>query len=391
MCGIVGLSLQSPCSSLLYESLSTLQHRGQDACGLLTLNSSRFYQTKRKGLVRDIPDNELASLKGSCGMGHVRYPTSGDNSINLVQPLYVNSPFGIAIAHNGNLVNTREIKSLIGKTRHINTDSDTELLLNLFASFLTAEEATEESVVEAIKRINTICKGGYACVMLIAGFGLVSFRDPWAVRPLCYGMNESNDFGVSSESVALSLLGFKLIKDIGPGQIVIRRLDNSLSMHSTVAFSYTPCLFEYIYFARPDSVMDGISVYKSRLAMGGKLALAVEKALSQDLNDIDVIIPVPDTSRVSALQVAHVLKIPYREGFIKNRYIGRTFIMPGQTLRVKAVRRKLSPILSEFEGKNVLLVDDSIVRGTTSKEIINMARECGAKKVYFASCAPQIR
>ena len=391
MCGIVGLSLQSPCASLLCESLSTLQHRGQDACGLLTLNNSRFYQTKRKGLVRDVPDGEIASLKGNCGIGHVRYPTSGDNSINLVQPLYVNSPFGLAIAHNGNLVNTREIKSLIGKSRHINTDSDTELLLNLFASFLQDQEATEDNVVAAIKKINEICKGGFACVVLIAGFGLVSFRDPWAIRPLCYGMNDSNDFGVSSESVALSLLGFKMIKDVGPGQVVIRRLDNSLSMHSTVAFSYTPCLFEYIYFARPDSVMDGISVYKARLAMGEKLAVAIQKSLADILNDIDVIIPVPDTSRVSALQVAHVMQIPYREGFIKNRYIGRTFIMPGQTLRVKAVRKKLSPIYSEFQGNNVLLVDDSVVRGTTSKEIINMARECGAKKVYFAICAPEIR
>eukprot|EP00834_Sanchytrium_tribonematis_P000021 NODE_2_length_91304_cov_0.692462.p21 type:complete len:392 gc:universal NODE_2_length_91304_cov_0.692462:34949-33774(-) len=391
MCGIVGLSLQSPCSSLLYESLSTLQHRGQDACGLLTLNNSRFYQTKKKGLVKDIPDAELASLKGNCGIGHVRYPTSGDNSINLVQPLYVNSPFGLAIAHNGNLVNTREIKSLIGKSRHINTDSDTELLLNLFASFLSDEDPSEENVVSAIKKINEICKGGYACVLLIAGFGLVGFRDPWAIRPLCYGMNDTNDFGIASESVALSLLGFKMIKDIGPGQVVIRKLDNRLSMHSTVAFSYTPCLFEYIYFSRPDSVMDGISVYKARLSMGEKMACRIKSKLSDILKDIEVIIPVPDTSRVSALQVAQNLEIPYREGFIKNRYIGRTFIMPGQTLRVKAVRRKLSPIISEFEGKNVLLVDDSVVRGTTSKEIINMARECGAKKVYFASCAPEIK
>eukprot|EP00842_Homolaphlyctis_polyrhiza_P004985 jgi/Hompol1/5488/HPOL_001988-RA len=391
-----------PANAEVYEGLGLLQHRGQDAAGIITCGQKgRLYQCKANGMVRDVftPDH-LSRLMGHMGVGHVRYPTAGSSSNAEAQPFYVNSPFGIVLSHNGNLTNADELKEFLDHKahRHVNTESDSELLLNVLAYHLqqTGTSRTNETdIVTALGKLHTQCRGGYACIAMIAGFGLIGFRDPHGIRPLILGQRrtESNttDYIMASESVCLEALGYSNFEDIKPGQAVILT-SNKMSKFQTVpALEFTPCIFEYVYFARPDSIMDGISVYKARLAMGEALATAVIRKLGKEMDNIDVVIPVPDTSRSSALQVSYKLNKLYREGFIKNRYIGRTFIMPGQQMRVKSVRRKLNPMTMEFAGKNVLLVDDSIVRGTTSREIVQMARDAGANKVYFASCAPAIR
>ncbi|KAJ3164389.1 amidophosphoribosyltransferase [Geranomyces variabilis] len=404
MCGITGLILadsSASASAELYEGLGLLQHRGQDAAGIITCgDKGRLYQCKGNGMVRDVFEpRQLVSLKGALGVGHVRYPTAGTSSNAEAQPFYVNSPYGIVLAHNGNLTNSRELRDFVDHEahRHVNTDSDSELLLNIFADHLNKTgkfRVNEEDIFSALEGVYAQCIGGYACVGIIAGFGLLGFRDPNGIRPLIYGerqtANGGTDYMLASESVVLDALGFTNFTDVLPGEAVIITKTGIAKHQCRDGQPFTPDIFEYVYFARPDSIMDGVSVYKARLAMGEALATAVQKALGRHM-DIDVVIPVPDTSRCSALQCSYKLGILYREGFVKNRYIGRTFIMPGQQQRKKSVRRKLNAMNMEFAGKNVLLVDDSIVRGTTSYEIIQMAREAGAKKVYFASCAPPIR
>ncbi|KAL1931247.1 hypothetical protein VTP01DRAFT_10384 [Rhizomucor pusillus] len=403
MCGISAVILADPkgmaCPDL-FESLGLLQHRGQDAAGIVTSGpKGRLFQCKGNGMVRDVFDEkQLSRLIGSLGVGHVRYPTAGSSSMSEAQPFYVNSPYGIVFAHNGNLTNAQELRVFLDKIahRHINTDSDSELLLNILANNLQKTgkfRVNEEDIFTAIKDLYDQCRGAYACVAMIAGFGIIGFRDPHGIRPLVVGRRATAsgyDYMFASESVALDALGFTDCEDVKPGEAIIITSENFTRRQLITAKQIAPCIFEYVYFARQDSIIDGISVYKARLAMGEALADEVEKALGKD-NDIDVVIPVPDTSRVAALQLSHKLHLPYREGFNKNRYVGRTFIMPGQQTRRKNVRRKLNAMALEFNGKNVLLVDDSIVRGTTSKEIIQMARDAGAKKVYFASCAPAIR
>jgi len=403
MCGISGILLANTnqnCSVEIYESLNVLQHRGQDAAGIVTCgNKGRLYQCKANGMVKDVFNKRaLLNLIGPMGIGHVRYPTAGTSSNSEAQPFYVNSPYGLVFAHNGNLTNAHELEKFLDEEahRHINTDSDTELMLNIFANNLQKTgkfRVNEEDTFNAIKGIYEQCRGGYACIAMIAGFGLIAFRDPNGIRPLIYGIRKTaagTDYMVASESVALSTLDFKEFCDVKPGEAIIITKNGMSKRQLVTGAEFTPCIFEYVYFARPDSIIDGISVYKSRLAMGEALADAVVKKLG-DKMDVDVVIPVPDTSRVAALQVSYRLNILYREGFIKNRYVGRTFIMPGQSERKKSVRRKLNAMDLEFMNKNVLIVDDSIVRGTTSREIIQMARDAGAKKVYFASCAPPIR
>ncbi|CAO3688688.1 unnamed protein product [Rhizopus stolonifer] len=403
MCGITALLLANPngvaCPDL-FESLGLLQHRGQDAAGIVTCGAKgRLYQCKGNGMVRDVfSEAQLSNLIGSLGVGHVRYPTAGSSSMSEAQPFYVNSPYGIVFAHNGNLTNARELRTFLDKVahRHINTDSDSELLLNVLADNLQKTgkfRVNEEDIFTAIKDLYQQCKGGYACVAMIAGFGIIGFRDPHGIRPLILGRRLTEvgyDYMFASESVVLEALGFTDFEDVKPGEAIIITRQQISRRRLIVEEILAPCIFEYVYFARQDSIIDGISVYKARLAMGEALADQVIKALG-DKNDIDVVIPVPDTSRAAALQCSRKLNIVYREGFNKNRYVGRTFIMPGQQVRRKNVRRKLNAMALEFHNKNVLLVDDSIVRGTTSKEIIQMAREAGAKKVYFASCAPPIR
>uniref|UniRef100_A0A1D1YK60 Amidophosphoribosyltransferase n=1 Tax=Anthurium amnicola TaxID=1678845 RepID=A0A1D1YK60_9ARAE len=403
MCGILALLLADSSASAnleLFEGLQLLQHRGQDAAGIITCgHKGRFYQCKGNGMVRDVFDQKhLQNLVGSLGVGHVRYPTAGTSSHSEAQPFYVNSPYGIVFGHNGNLINAHELKDFLDfKThRHINTDSDSELLLNIFANNLQKTNKVridEEDIFTAIKGMYEQCIGAYACVAMIAGFGIIGFRDSNGIRPICYGKRENikgTDYMIASESVVLDALGFTEVKDINPGEAIIITKTKITGRKLVESTNITPCIFEYVYLARPDSVIDGISVYRSRLEMGEYLADQVIKKCGDNM-DIDVVIPVPETSRVAALQAAHKLKIPYREGFIKNRYIGRTFIMPGQQMRRINVRRKLNAMALEFTGRNVLIVDDSIVRGTTSKEIVQMARDAGAKKVYFASCAPPIR
>ncbi|KAI8372300.1 phosphoribosyltransferase-like protein [Choanephora cucurbitarum] len=403
MCGISALILADPngaaCADL-FESLGLLQHRGQDAAGIITCAAKgRFYQCKGNGMVRDVfNEQQLASLTGSLGIGHVRYPTAGTSSMSEAQPFYVNSPYGITFAHNGNLTNARELRVFLDKVahRHINTDSDSELLLNILADNLQKTgkfRVNEEDIFTAIKDLYGQCKGAYACVAMIAGFGIIGIRDPHGIRPLVLGRRHTKagyDYMFASESVVLEALGFSDFEDVKPGEAVIITREQVSRRRLVVEENLGPCIFEYVYFARQDSIIDGISVYKARLAMGEALADQVIKAFGDQM-DIDVVIPVPDTSRAAALQCSRKLNIAYREGFNKNRYVGRTFIMPGQQTRRKNVRRKLNAMALEFHEKNVLLVDDSIVRGTTSKEIIQMAREAGAKKVYFASCAPPIR
>lgn len=401
MCGIVGIVSGSGqnINQEIYDSLTILQHRGQDAAGIVTTENGRFYQRKDNGLVKDVfRTRHMRDLLGAIGIGHVRYPTAGSSSSAEAQPFYVNSPYGIAMGHNGNLTNATEVEEEIYRTdlRHLNTNSDSEVLLNVFAHELMEQKKLfidQEDVFNAIKNVHRRVRGGYAAIGLIANFGMVAFRDPYGLRPVVVGKrvtDKGTDYMVASESVALSGLGFELEKDLAPGEAVVITEDGSIFYQQCADNpKYSPCIFEYVYFARPDSMMDDISVYKSRLRMGEKLA---EKILREwPENDIDVVMPIPDTSRTSALELAKILKVPYREGLMKNRYIGRTFIMPGQQLRKKSVRQKLNPIDLEFEGKNVLLVDDSIVRGTTSGQIVEMAREAGAKKVYFASAAPAVR
>ncbi len=400
MCGIAGLVANASVNQELYDALTVLQHRGQDAAGILTTDGDKLYLRKDNGLVRDVfhSDEHMIRLRGNVGIGHVRYPTAGCTTSAEAQPFYTNMPFGIALAHNGNLTNVEELKRelFLEDRRHLNTDSDSEVLLNVFAHELMQRHAlrlSAEDVFEAVAMVHRRCRGAYAVVMLINGFGVVGFRDPFGIRPLVYGRREGAngpEYMIASESVALSSLGFELVADVAPGEAVFATVEGKLHKRQCSSNPvYSPCIFEYVYLARPDSVMDDVYVYKARLRMGVKLA---EKILRDwPDHDIDVVIPIPDTSRIAGAEMAARLNVSYREGFIKNRYIGRTFIMPGQAQRKKSVRQKLNPVDLEFRDKNVLLVDDSIVRGTTSREIIQMAREAGAKKVYFASAAPPVR
>ena len=401
MCGIVGVVARSPVNQLLYDALTVLQHRGQDAAGICTADGHSFHMHKGRGLVRDVfRTRDMRGLAGTLGIGHCRYPTAGSASSEAEsQPFYVNSPFGIVLGHNGNLTNTHELKEALFRSdlRHVNTNSDSEVLLNVLAHELhvraSGRQLNLDTIFGAVAGVHARCKGAYAVVAFIAGYGLLAFRDPHGIRPLVIGVNESvtpHEYMVASESVAVDALGFQLLRDVAPGEAVF--IDNQRRLHSRVCSdkaTLNPCIFEYVYLARPDSVMDGISVYSTRLAMGVSLAEKIRREHA-DLR-IDVVIPIPDTSRPSALQLANHLNVPYREGFIKNRYIGRTFIMPGQALRKKSVRQKLNAIGEEFKDRNVLLVDDSIVRGTTSREIVQMARDAGAAKVYFASASPPVR
>lgn len=435
MCGILGLLLsdENKCvNQLIFDGLTVLQHRGQDAAGIVTSEQGRLHLRKDNGLVKDVfRKNHMMELKGNIGLGHVRYPTAGSSSCAEAQPLYTNYPYGICVAHNGNLTNTEELADeLINKNlRHVNTDSDSELLLNVFAEGLTVDNAATlpqpslsgvqskemvDNIFNAVTTVMSKCKGGYAGMYLINGIGIVGFRDPHGIRPIVFGsrnavidsqstvgkvpatpakMNKASgslDYAMASESVAIDTLNFELVRDIKAGEAIFIDLHGNCharQCHTNVSLS--PCIFEYVYFARPDSIMDGISVYETRLLMGEKLAQKIMRKRPE--HDIDVVIPIPDTSRTSALQAAYVLGRPFREGYIKNRYIARTFIMPGQETRKKSVRLKLNTIKSEFSGRNVLLVDDSVVRGTTAREIVQMARDAGAIKVYFASAAPAIR
>ncbi|EIW68909.1 amidophosphoribosyltransferase [Tremella mesenterica] len=409
MCGILGLLLHDPLAtqtalagSEICEGLSLLQHRGQDAAGIVTCGShGRFYQVKANGMVRDVFDAQgLAGLKGWMGVGHVRYPTAGSSAHAEAQPFYVNSPYGIVFAHNGNLINIPNLRQFLDADahRHINTDSDSELLLNILANNLQKTgkiRINEEDIFTAIGDLMSQCVGAYACVGMLAGFGLIAFRDPNGIRPVGMatraGARGGTDYLVASESVVVGALGFKHWEDIQAGEAVIITRQKVWRRQVAPPRMFTPDIFEYVYFARPDSTLDGISVYRSRMAMGEALGETAQRELKKAGLEVDVVIPVPDTSRVAALQLAQHLGLPYREGFVKNRYVGRTFIMPGQSQRRKNVRRKLNAMPMEFAGKVVMLVDDSIVRGTTSEEIVQMAKDVGAKKVVFASCAPPIR
>lgn len=399
MCGIAGIVSHQAVNQELYDALTVLQHRGQDAAGIVTCEGNRFYLRKDNGLVRDVfSPSQMLRLRGNMGIAHVRYPTAGCTSSAEAQPFYVNSPFGLTLAHNGNLTNTEQLKKELYQQdqRHINTDSDSEILLNVFAHELQQLgklKISADDVFNAVSKVHQRCRGAYAAVLMIAGFGILAFRDPHGIRPVVYGQRQSvtgTDYMIASESVALDVLDFTTVRDLEPGEAIF--IEKNGTVHTRQCATnpeYSPCIFEYVYFARPDSIIDDISVYKARLRMGEKLA---EKILRDwPDHDIDVVIPIPDTSRTSALQMANRLGVKFREGFIKNRYIGRTFIMPGQQMRRKSVKQKLNAISLEFEGKNVMLVDDSIVRGTTSEQIIQMARDAGAKKVYLASAAPPVR
>jgi amidophosphoribosyltransferase len=382
VCGIVGIVGHRPVNQAIYDALTVLQHRGQDAAGIMTDSNGTLCTRKKNGLVSDVfQQRHMEELRGNVGIGHCRYPTAGTLNSSEAQPFYVNSPYGIGLAHNGNLTNSDELKELLVQQdrRHLNTGSDTEALLNVFAHELQCQDIgrlTPKAIFSAVEAVHRRCRGGYAVVALVIGYGIVAFRDPHGIRPLVLGRRETDDgveHMVASESVAMDALDFEVVRDILPGEAVIIESDGILhSQQCGPRRSYTPCIFEYVYFARPDSIIDRISVYKSRLRMGE-------------------VIPIPDSSRTSALEVAHRLGVKYREGFIKNRYIGRTFIMPGQDQRRQSVRRKLNAIDLEFRDKNVLLVDDSVVRGTTSRQIIEMAREAGARRVYFASASPPVR
>jgi len=393
-------------NQLIYDGLTVLQHRGQDAAGIMTDYDGQFRLRKSNGLVSDIfYTRHMQRLEGHIGLGHVRYPTAGSSSKSEAQPFYVNSPYGLSIAHNGNLTNAEELRKdlLDSHFRHMNTKSDSKILLNVLAVELYERSngisiegdphLDVESVFGAIKALNDKVEGGYSCVSLISGYGLLAFRDPNGIRPLVFGKREIEgdlEWIVASESVAITALGFEVVRDVEPGEaIFISSSGHLFTRKCSEPRVHSPCIFEYVYFARPDSVIDGISVYNARLNQGKRLA---ERILEQwPDHDIDAVIPVPDSGRIAALQMANTLNLPYREGFVKNRYVGRTFIMPGQALREKSVRRKLNAIEHEFSGKNILLVDDSIVRGTTSQQIIEMARDVGANKVYFASAAPPVR
>ncbi len=399
MCGIVGLVAKSNVNQALYDALTVLQHRGQDAAGMVTCDKGRFYLRKDNGLVKDVfRTRHMQRLVGNMGIGHIRYPTAGSSSSAEAQPFYVNSPYGIVLAHNGNLTNTQELVKDVYREdlRHVNTNSDSEVLLNIFAHELQEQKQlipTPQDVFDAVKRVHKRIKGGYAVIAMLAGYGVVGFRDPNGIRPAVFGKrttDEGDEYMIASESVALDALDFDLVRDIEPGEAIFIDVDGNLHTQQCAENpKLTPCIFEHVYFARPDSIIDKISVYKARLKMGARLA---EKILRERPDhDIDVVIPIPDTSRSSAVELANRLGVKYREGFMKNRYIGRTFIMPGQQQRKKSVKQKLNALDLEFRGKNVLLVDDSIVRGTTCEQIIEMAREAGANKVYFASAAPEVR
>ncbi|MFC3094926.1 amidophosphoribosyltransferase [Alteromonas sediminis] len=399
MCGIVGIVGKSPVNQSLYDGLTVLQHRGQDAAGIMTIDNGELNLRKANGLVRDVfHTRHMKRLTGNMGIGHCRYPTAGSSSSAEAQPFYVNSPFGIAFAHNGNLTNAHELKENLFRTarRHMNTTSDSEVLLNILAHEIQQIpdlDIAPQQMFDVVAKVHKQIRGAYAVVAAIIGQGIVAFRDPNGIRPLALGKRTTelgDEFMVASESVALDAVGFQFIRDVAPGEAIY--ITEAGELHTKQCFeapTHTPCIFEFVYFARPDSFIDGVSVYASRVNMGRKLGEKIKREWA-DL-DIDVVIPIPETSMDVALQIANTLQLPYRQGFVKNRYIGRTFIMPGQTMRKKSVRRKLNAISSEFKGKNVLLVDDSIVRGTTSGQIIEMARESGAKKVYFASAAPEIR
>ena len=399
MCGIVGIVGKYPVNQALYDGLTVLQHRGQDAAGIVTVDHNTLRLRKANGLVKDVFETRhMQRLAGNIGLGHVRYPTAGSSSTAEAQPFYVNSPFGIALAHNGNLTNSHQLKEDIFRVarRHVNTTSDSEVLLNVLAHELHNSGVMElqpEHIFRAVANVHRKVRGGYAVVALIIGHGLLAFRDPNGIRPLVMGKRETElgtEYMVASESVALDADGFTVLRDVSPGEAVYITEQGDLhSFQCAENPSYTPCIFEYVYFARPDSTIDNISVYASRVAMGTMLGQKIKREWAH--LDIDVVIPIPETSNDAALQIATVLGLPYRQGYVKNRYIGRTFIMPGQEARKKSVKRKLNAIRQEFKGKNVLLVDDSNVRGTTSQQIIDMAREAGAKKVYFASAAPEIR
>ena len=401
MCGIVGVISKAPVNQLIYDALLLLQHRGQDAAGIVTAADTKFFMHKARGMVRDVfRTRNMRALPGTIGLGQVRYPTAG-NAYNEeeAQPFYVNAPFGLVLVHNGNLTNAHALRQELFAIdrRHLNTDSDSEVLLNVVAHELELAARdlplTPEEVFKAVRAVHRRIKGSYAVVCLIAGHGLLVFRDPFGIRPLCYGEIDTpngKEIMVASESVALEGTGHRFVRDVAPGEALFIDLDGNVHAQQCAENpSLHPCVFEFVYLARPDSVIDGMSVYQARLNMGETLAQRVISTMPP--SEIDVVIPIPESSRPSAMQLAQKLGKPYREGFVKNRYVGRTFIMPGQSVRKKSVRQKLNAIAQEFKGRNVLLVDDSIVRGTTSKEIVQMAREAGARKVYMASAAPPVR
>jgi len=401
MCGIVGVVAHTPVNQLLYDGLLLLQHRGQDAAGIVTSEGPHFHMYKGPGLVQNVfRTRNMRDLMGAAGIGHCRYPTAGSAHSELEsQPFYVNSPFGVTLGHNGNLTNSEELKRELFQLdfRHVNTNSDSEVLLNVLA--LELERAAQhhrldpDAIFKAVAGVHKRCRGAYAVVAMIAGYGMLAFRDPYGIRPLIIGKNEAmggTEYLVASESVAIEALGFTPLRDVAPGEAIYVDLAGTFHARQCAPNpSLNPCIFEFVYLARPDSVIDGTSVYETRLNMGGALAEKIRGM--PEAQDIDVVIPIPDSSRPSALELANRLGLKYREGFVKNRYIGRTFIMPGQAMRKKSVRQKLNPVGIEFKDKVVLLVDDSIVRGTTSREIVNMARDAGARKVYFASASPPVR
>ena len=402
MCGIVGIVSQNPVNESIYAALTLLQHRGQDAAGIVTIDDeNRFRLRKANGLVSDVFRQEhMLRLQGHAGLGHVRYPTAGSSSVSEAQPFYVNSPYGLSLVHNGNLTNSTELKDKLFKEarRHINTNSDSELLLNILANHLdrvNKYHLDPQDIFNAIRATHKDIRGAYACLAMIIGHGMVAFRDPFGIRPLVLGKREENgsvEYMFASESVALDVAGFELVRDIAPGEAIYVTFDGQLYAEQCAESAVlNPCIFEYVYFARPDSTIDGVSVYAARVHMGEHLGKKIAKEWAAEADNIDVVIPVPETSTDIALQIAKILGKPYRQGFVKNRYVGRTFIMPGQAQRISSVRRKLNTIKAEFKDKNVLLVDDSIVRGTTSEQIVSMARAAGAKKIYFASAAPEIR
>lgn len=402
MCGIVGIIGNTPVNQAIYDGLTLLQHRGQDAAGIVTIDDeNRFRLRKANGLVSDVFRQEhMLRLQGTAGIGHVRYPTAGSSSVSEAQPFYVNSPFGLTLVHNGNLTNNAELKERLyhEARRHVNTNSDSESLLNIFAHYLdqyASGHLTPENIFETVRKTNEVIRGAYACIAMIIGHGMVAFRDPFGIRPLVLGkriVEGKAEYMFASESVALDIVGFDFVRDVLPGEAIYITFEGEL--HSAICAEnpkLNPCIFEYVYFARPDSVIDGVSVYGARVHMGELLGEKIKREWKELVDEIDVVLPIPETSNDIALRIANVLNKPYRQGFVKNRYVARTFIMPGQAQRKSSVRRKLNAIPSEFKGKNVLLVDDSIVRGTTSEQIVEMARAAGANKVYFASAAPEIR
>ncbi|MCC9647896.1 amidophosphoribosyltransferase [Rubrivivax sp. JA1029] len=398
MCGIVGVIAKTPVNQLIYDALLLLQHRGQDAAGIVTMQGTKCFMHKARGMVRDVfRTRNMRALPGNVGLGQVRYPTAGNAySEEEAQPFYVNAPFGVVLVHNGNLTNAHALKQELFDVdrRHINTESDTEVLINVLAHELdkaaTGLPLTPQEIFTAVAAVHKRVRGSYAVIALVAGYGLLAFRDPHGIRPLCLGVGPEGETMLASESVAIEGSGFRFVRDIAPGEAVFIDQDGvTHTRQCAEAPRLNPCIFEYVYLARPDSVMDGISVYQARLNLGETLAQRLISTMPP--SEIDVVIPIPESSRPSAMQLAHKIGKPYREGFVKNRYVGRTFIMPGQSVRKKSVRQKLNAIGVEFKGRNVLLVDDSIVRGTTSKEIVQMAREAGARRVYMASAAPPVR